>query len=239
MTLLLGNFTLLPNGTTIVNEPRSPGHNMANLIILVTTVIINIWAAAIIRRMERTSLHFAIVCDCTANILNIAVFAFLQSPWYKLGNSEMCTAFQFIILVLFTWNSISPLAIAIFRYMMVCHAVFWHNHGGERTIWRLLNSFIFSICLASGIIACVTSSSSKTYLRCINQEESFRRDDLQDFYQPIKTGGIELMGSFWSPHRFFFNVILRFPSFLVAVLYGAVFVFRKKYTANIRGKCWM
>ena len=235
MSLIFGNLTLLTNGTTAVNEPRPVGHSIANLAILVTAVVINIWAAAIIRGKERTSLHFVIVCDCLSNILNVAIFAFLKSPWYRLGNSKLCTGFNFISIVFFTWARVSPLVIATFRYLMVCHAVFWQNHGGERKIWQLLNIFILSICLASSVLACVTRSSSKTYLRCINREETFRRNNIQDFYQPLATGGLALSGSLWSPHRFFFNVILRFFSFLVAVLYGAVFMFRKKHTANITG----
>ena len=235
MSLIFGNLTLLTNGTTFVNEPRPVGHSMANLAILVTAVVINIWATAIIRGKERTSLHFVIVCDCLSNILNVAIFAFLKSPWYRLGNSKLCTGFNFISIVFFTWARVSPLVIATFRYMMVCHAVFWHNHGGERKIWQLLNSFIFFTFLASGIIACVTRSSSKTYLRCINQEETFRRDNLQDFYYPLKARGLAFSGSLWSLHRFFYNLILHFFSLLVAVFYGAIFFHRKKHTANSRG----
>ena len=140
-------------------------------------------------------------------------------------------------MVVIAWNRVSPFAIAIFRYMMVCHAIFWHNHGGERKLWQLLNSFLFSICLVSGIIACVTRSASKTYLRCMNREETFRRDNLQDFYQPLNTGGLEFSGSLWSLHRFFYNIILHFFALLVAVFYAAIFFFRKKHTANSKGWC--
>ena len=38
-------------------------------------------------------------------------------------------------MVLFTaWNRLVPLAIAAFRYAMVCHAVAVHNHGGEKKV---------------------------------------------------------------------------------------------------------
>ena len=45
---------------------------------------------------------------------------------YRINTSAM---------VLFTaWNRLVPLAIAAFRYAMVCHAVAVHNHGGEKQV---------------------------------------------------------------------------------------------------------
>ena len=45
---------------------------------------------------------------------------------YRINTSAM---------VLFTaWNRLVPLAIAAFRYVMVCHAVAVHNHGGEKQV---------------------------------------------------------------------------------------------------------
>ena len=77
MSLLLGNLILLSNGTEVVNEPLPSAYSWVDISLLVLTAIINIWAATIFRGKERTSLHTAIVCDCFANILNMAMLRML------------------------------------------------------------------------------------------------------------------------------------------------------------------
>ena len=32
-----------------------------------------------------------------------------------------------------------PVAIVVFRYLMVCHAVFCQNLGGEKPLWRIVS----------------------------------------------------------------------------------------------------
>ena len=60
--------------------------------------------------------------------------SFLQSPWSMMGSPIPCL-FNLIALHLLTaWNRLVPVAIAAFRYIMVCHAVFVHNHGGEKKV---------------------------------------------------------------------------------------------------------
>ena len=81
MPLLLGNLTLLANGTEVVNEPLPSGYSWAVIPLLALTATINIWAIAIFRAKERTSLHTAIVYDCFANILIMVILAIFQSPW--------------------------------------------------------------------------------------------------------------------------------------------------------------
>ena len=222
MLLLLGNLTLLANGTEVVNEPRSPAYAWANAPLLAITVFINLWAAVVIRGKERNSLHAVIVCDCFINILIMASHVLAQSPWYKLGSAEACTGFVFYSLFFMTWNRLIPVGIAIFRYLMVCHAVRCHNFGGERRIWQVLNSFILGLCLTGGAVTTITRSSSFGYLRCIGREEAFQRPQLTDFYTPLQAGGIEFSGPLWTPIRLFYNTTLHVFAFLVPLLYGAV-----------------
>ena len=217
-----------------MNEPRPSAYAWANAPLMAATAVINTWAAVIIRGKERTSLHAAIVCDCFANILTMAIHVLMQSPWYKLGSPQLCTGFLFYNMFLITWNRLLPVGIAAFRYMMVCHAVFCHNQGGERRVWRLLSGLMLGLCLASGAIAALTKTSSESYLRCISREEMFRRANLEDFYEPLEVSGRQFSGPLWSPHRLFFNTLI-YLYFLVPLLYGAVFSFRRKHIVTIQG----
>ena len=235
MSLLLGNITLLSNGTEVVNEPRPLAFSWVNAPLLALTAIINFWAATVIRRNERTSLNKAIVYDCFANILSMAILAFLQSPWYRLGSPILCTLQLFLTLFLFNWNKLIPVGMAAFRYLMVCHAVFCHNQGGERKIWRILSCLILGFCLTTAAIGSAAGTSFIGYLRCINREEMFRRSNLEDFYQPLEASGLQFSGPLWSPHRLLLNASLFLFAFLIPLLYGAVFMFRRKHTNNITG----
>ena len=86
-----------------------------------------------------------------------------------------------------------PVAIVIFRYVLVCHAVHCQNIGGERPLWRIV-SFqcwesqliiipflelqicfcLLSLCMASGSLIFFTFDINLTYLVCNGQEELFR-----------------------------------------------------------------
>ena len=86
------------------------------------------------------------------------------------------------------------MAIAAFRYIMVCHAVFVQNHGGEKQVvpyaiclwdviylliylskvWRLLISFLSALSLALGISIMFNTELNHTYLVCVGREEVFR-----------------------------------------------------------------
>ena len=83
------------------------------------------------------------------------------------------------------------MAIVVFRYLMVCHAVWCQNLGGERPLWRIVSfSRIFKVkltvqknqiwacmlflCLGSGSLIFFTMDISLTFLLCIGSEERFR-----------------------------------------------------------------
>ena len=129
---LLENLTVL----TIfqVNEAKERIFLFANISISVVTFAINLWAGLSIQRKERTRLHFLIICDCAANVVFCIHTSFLQSPWNILNSSMLCRLNIFVLVLLTAWNRLVPLAIAAFRYIMVCHAVFVQNHGGEKQV---------------------------------------------------------------------------------------------------------
>ena len=55
----------------------------------------------------------------------------IQSPLSMMGSPIPCLADVFFHHLLIYWNRLVPVAIAALRYVMVCHAVFVNNHGGE------------------------------------------------------------------------------------------------------------
>ena len=60
--------------------------------------------------------------------------SFLHSPWGMMSSSSLCLLNTFAVVLLTAWNRLVPLAIAAFRYIMVCRAVFVHNLGGEKQV---------------------------------------------------------------------------------------------------------
>ena len=101
-------------------------------------------------------------------------------------------------MVLFTaWNRLVPLAIAAFRYAMVCHAVAVHNHGGEKKVidifqcfqscfrscckhklsfevWRILVTTMSLVSVTLCILVMIDPDVSHFYLTCLGREELFR-----------------------------------------------------------------
>ena len=117
-----------------VNATKGKVFLVANISVTVVTFAINLWAGLSILKKEKTRLHFLIVCDCVVNIVSCVQTSFLQSPWSILSSPSLCLLNTFAMMLLTAWNRLVPLAIAAFRYIMVCHAVFVQNHGGEKQV---------------------------------------------------------------------------------------------------------
>ena len=117
-----------------VNMPKPRGYLVTNTFFTLVTFVINLWAAICILRKERTKVNTLIVCDCIINMASSVQTSILQSPWILLNSSTTCLVNTFLLHLLNTWNRLVPVAIAGFRYVMVCHAVYVHNHGGEKKV---------------------------------------------------------------------------------------------------------
>ena len=117
-----------------VNVAKARGYLFANIPISLVTFAINLWAGMVILRKERTVIHWLIICDCVLNIVSSLHTSFLQSPWSMLASPIPCLLNLIALHLLTAWNRLVPVAIAAFRYIMVCHAVFVHNHGGEKKV---------------------------------------------------------------------------------------------------------
>ena len=166
---------LLIDNTEIVNEPRNGYVFVTNFPLLIVAITSNIWAGSVIGKKERSGINNIIICDCFVNALTMLFNTFyVQSPWQTRNSPPLCTILLFIHDALGTWNRMVPVGIVVFRYLMVCHAVFCHNHGGEKGIWRIVKVSFGVICLLNPLIVVWNSQASFFFLRCIGREETFR-----------------------------------------------------------------
>ena len=76
------------------------------------------------------------------------------------------------------WNRLVPVAIAYFRYLMVCHAVFCQNAGGEKAILNFVKIVLVFLSFITGVFGVLGSIGitgySFEYLRCMGRQEVFR-----------------------------------------------------------------
>ena len=78
--------------------------------------------------VKNSTIRFAAFC-----------ISFSQSPLSMMGSPIPCLADVFVHHLLIYWNRLVPVAIAALRYVMVCHAVFVNNHGGEKRVRRFFS----------------------------------------------------------------------------------------------------
>ena len=80
------------------------------------------------------------------------------------------------------WNRLVPIAVALFRYLMICHAVFSQNLGGDRYVLKFIKIGLVFFSIGSGIVGVLGSvgvfSDSFEYLRCLGRQEDFRSLEL-------------------------------------------------------------
>ena len=62
-----------------VNIVKGQVYIFTNICITLVTLFVNLWAAAVIQRKERTRIHTIIVYDCAVNVLSSLHTAFFQS----------------------------------------------------------------------------------------------------------------------------------------------------------------
>ena len=175
-------FSLAPTNLTLglvigqveeVNAPISLSYTWANIPLFLLALLVNAWATVVIRSREVTDINNLIVWDCVANVATMAKTSFQQSPWFVAMPTPFCMLYSFIDNFLLNWNKLVPVAIALFRYLLVCHPVFCQNHG-DRRIWRLLRAALILTSLLNALLYLANGVNSKTYLSCLGKEEAFR-----------------------------------------------------------------
>ena len=168
-------LVILIDDTKVMNEPRDIFFFFASIPLLVIAVTVNLWAGWAIARKERTGIHNIIVCDCVVNVLTMAFDTFyIDAPWSILRSLPSCVTLLFVQKLLLTWNRLVPVAIVVFRYMMVCHAIFCHNLGGEKVVWRRVTIVLVVFCLLNPLVVVFKSQDSLVFLWCMGRQETFR-----------------------------------------------------------------
>ena len=78
----------------------------------------------------------------------------------------------------YAWNRLVPIGIALFRYLMICHAVFCQNIGGDKYVLKFIKIGLVFFSMISGVVGVLGSvgvfSESFEYLRCLGREEDFK-----------------------------------------------------------------
>ena len=85
-----GRLQLFQLNCTVVNQSLSESYLWPNACLLAISAVVNIAAAVVIRKQERTRINDLIVWDCLANIFTMAVYVFDQSPWQTVGLDVPC-----------------------------------------------------------------------------------------------------------------------------------------------------
>ena len=71
-----------------------------------------------------------------------------------------------------------PIGVALFRYLMICHAVLCQNLGGDKYVLKFIKIGLVFFSMSSGIVGVLGSvgvfSDSFEFLRCLGRQEDFR-----------------------------------------------------------------
>ena len=166
---------LLIDDTRPVNESINSLLFLANFPLLVVAVIVNIWVGVRIGTKEDYRINKIIVCDCVVNALSMLFDTlYINAPWTILKSLPPCYILIFANNLMNTWNRLMPVALVVFRYLMVCRAVYCHNLGGEKAVLRRVMALLVSLCLLDALVIVFNNSDSLTFLRCMGREEAFR-----------------------------------------------------------------
>ena len=141
------------------------------------TLILNTWAVAVIMRKERNGMNEMIIWDCIVKIFCFAIILLVYaSPFSVFGGNHvariLCSLKAFLGTFLFTFNRLVPVGIVLFRYIMVCHAVRAVNYGGEKPLWKAIQSAVLALSLLPSVL--IVLDDSLGFRKCIGQEEGFR-----------------------------------------------------------------
>jgi hypothetical protein len=112
-------FTLELEDTELVNQPVEEVV-WIELSLLAVTLAVNIVAAVVLRQEDDTPFNRIIIWDCMINIMTMII---INAKQVIFSNAYMCLILNFSNATLSIWNRLVPVAIAAFRYMLVCSAM--------------------------------------------------------------------------------------------------------------------
>ena len=177
MTFNMNNsqLVILTEETQVMNEHRDICIFFVTIPLLIAAVTVNVWAGVKIGGKEGTGINSIIFWDCVVNALSMTFDTlYIISPRSILRSLPPCVILVFVHNLMVTWNRLVPVAIVVFRYMMVCHAVFCHNLGGEKVVWRGVRTGLLVLCLLNPLMVVINSADSVVFLVCMGKEEAFK-----------------------------------------------------------------
>ena len=139
--------------------------------------------------------------------------------------------FRFLVL-----NRLVPISIAIFRYMMICKALFVVNYG-ERKLSRMIYKAILTSSVLFGVTTFFHLSRINLYLRCNGQEERFLYNFPDFFFNPSPSskGSQFIKLPFFHPYRLALNTMAFSFILIVPYLYLRIYKFRNYQAFSVQG----
>ena len=165
------SLCLFMDQTEVINQPFD--HIWLTFTICVLIIMVNIWAMKVLNTKEDTCITKLVKWDCVSNILiSVEVFLITLDGWFPLNMSAICAGRNVTFMFLNTFQRLVPVAIVTFRYIMVCHPIFFINCGKEK-VWKWILGSVIVPWLAIWIYNMNTSSIAFRFLRCMGREEDF------------------------------------------------------------------
>ena len=129
-------------------------------------------------------------------------------------------------------NRLIPVAIVIFRYIMVCKAILAFNMG-DKALANIVYKFTIWIPVLYGITTIFYLKKLDMFLLCMGKEEQFLFQIPHFFEDP--SSGTEIKLPLLNPFRLSFNVIAFSFVFIVPMFYFLIYKFRKSQTNAVQG----
>ena len=172
MSLNLTSSVFIIENSEAVNFKDLTGDLVFTIPILVLTISINLYARNVISAKDKTLINTLLMRDCLVNIVCSVLQTFRYSPWVFLEVEPLCATLIGVFASLAMFNRLVPIAIVVYRYLMVCHAAFCFNTG-EKWIWRWIMRIVISMSVCIGVSNCYNFNDARTYLKCMGREDNF------------------------------------------------------------------
>ena len=120
--LLTGLGPLLPLTTKPVNSPLPPSFLWCAGPVYTLTAGLNLVMGMVLARQDRTPVNLLMLADCLTGCLHSVLALFGQSPAFTgLAWPAYCYAHFLLLGTAILLNRLVPVAIAVHRYLLVCH----------------------------------------------------------------------------------------------------------------------
>ena len=216
-----------------VNMGLSINFMVASSAVYLTTSGLNLFLVQLLARQDRTPVNLLMLVDCLAGSLHSGLAIVQHSTMFRgLDWPTYCAAHTAVMWLFILVNRSVPVAIAVYRYLLVCQGPrLW---GQETRLGRAVLTAALLAPAALGLASLLFLPDSNVFLLCLGREEAFQYN-LADLLAR-REGGLEVRLPLFHPFRVAVNTILLAFLALVPALYYSIFRFRKRQYENIKGK---